>query len=215
MGNEAESGSAEAPEGGRHPSRGGSEPTPLQGRAKFLENWSWASVTQINAGLCERGRAQRGANQESYASVAQEWEERRVTELTLLDTFQFLRSCHRRAPFLFYNGNTFAEIGRALATVLFRDLPFPRRKEATSLVAHYITGVLEQELMVSALDSLAESADFQKGDRVKTLKGSTRGVVVEIRADGKVSWRADGSKSELLSLPEGLLHDTSNSEGTE
>jgi hypothetical protein len=33
-------------------------------------------------------------------------------QLTLLETFQFLKSCHRRAPFLFFNGNTFAEIGR-------------------------------------------------------------------------------------------------------
>src|SRR5438132_3818063 len=116
--------SAETPDGGGHPERGRGEPAPLQSRAHFLENWSWSSVTQINGGLCERGRAQRGVNTETHTAVAEEWEKRRASELTLLETLQFLKSCHRRAPFLFFNGNTFGEIGRALATALFSDLPF-------------------------------------------------------------------------------------------
>jgi len=29
------------------------------------------------------------------------------------ETFDRLRAFHRKAPFLFFNGNTFAEIGRA------------------------------------------------------------------------------------------------------
>lgn len=97
--------------------------------------------------------------------------------MSLLETFQFLKSCHRRAPFLFFNGNTFAEIGRALATALFADLKFHRRKEASSAVAHFITGVLEEEMMLAMIESLFETASFQPGDRVKTLRGSTRGVI--------------------------------------
>jgi len=45
----------------------------------------------------------------------------RLDLLEQFQTFQFLRSCHRRAPFLFFNGNTFAEIGRALARALFSE----------------------------------------------------------------------------------------------
>ena len=101
MDDETASGPAEASEGGRHPRRGRGQPAPLQSRAKFLENWNWSSVTQINGGLCERGRAQRGINTETHAAVAEEWEKRRTSEITLLDTFRFLKSCHRRAPFLF------------------------------------------------------------------------------------------------------------------
>jgi hypothetical protein len=127
--------------------------------------------------------------------------------LTLLETFQFLRSCHRRAPFLFFNGNTFAEIGRALANALFSDLPFHRRKEASSAVAHYITGVLDGDLMISAVENLWESASFVSGDRVKTLRGSTHGVVLRCLEDGRVAWRPDGTQSELLALPESLLRE--------
>jgi len=128
-----------------------------------------------------------------------------VVELTLLETFQFLKSCHRRAPFLFFNGNTFAEIGRALANALLSDLPLVRRKEASSAVAHFITGVLDQDLMVAAIDSLWKAASFAPGDRVKTLRGTTHGVVLRLADDGRVVWRQDGGSAELVALPEGLL----------
>jgi len=198
---------AGAPDGSGHSGRGRSEPAPLQSRAKFLQNWDWSSVTQINGGLCERGRAQRGINPETHAAAAQEWEKRRTSELTLLETFQFLQSCHRRAPFLFYNGNTFAEIGRALATALFHELSFHRRKEVSSAAAHFITGVLDRESMVSIVESLCEAAEFKPGDHVKTLRGSTRGVILKILGDGRIVWQPDGRKSELTALPESLLRE--------
>jgi hypothetical protein len=190
---------------GGHSGRSRSEPAPLQSRAKFLQNWDWPSVTQINGGLCERGRARRGINSETHSAVAEEWEKRRVSELTLLATFQFLQSCHRRAPFLFFNGNTFAEIGRALATALFHNLPFHRRKEVSSAAAHFITGVLDLKSMTEIVESLCESAEFKTGDRVKTLRGSTCGVIVKVLDDGRIVWQPDGRESKLTALPEGLL----------
>jgi hypothetical protein len=207
MNDEAASGSAGASDAGGHSRGGEGESTPLQGRAKFLKNWSWASVTQINAGLCERGGAQRGINSETHQALAEEWEAKRRAELTLLDTFRFLKSCHRRAPFLFYNGNTFAEIGRGLSTALFSSLPTTRKKEAASLVAHFITGVLDEELMIEGVNALSRSVSFKAGDRVKTMRGSLRGTVVRVLEDGRLAWKRNGGGSELLSLPEGLLPD--------
>lgn len=207
MSDETATGPAEAPDGGGHPRGSQGESAPLQSRAKFLENWNWTSVTQINGGLCERGHAQRGINSETHAAVAAEWEQRRVATLTLLEALQFLKSCHRRSPFLFFNGNTFAEIGRALAIALFSDLPFHRRKETASAVAHFITGVLSEELMVQSVESLSRSSDLNPGDRVKTLRGATRGVIVRKLDDGRLLWRADDSGAELISLPESLIPD--------
>jgi len=207
MSDETAIGSAGATDGGGRSGRSRSQPAPLQSRAKFLQNWDWSSVAQINGGLCERGRAQRGVNSETHAAVAKEWEKRRASELTLLETFQFLKSCHRRAPFLFFNGNTFAEIGRALATALFSDLAFHRRKEASSSVAHFITGVLDQELMIEAIDTLSQIADWKTGDRVKTLRGSLRGKILRVLKDGRIVWQPDGTKSELTALPESLCID--------
>jgi hypothetical protein len=53
--------------------------------------------------------------------------------------------------------------------------------------------------------ALAELADFNPGDRVRTLKGSLRGTVKKILPDGRIAWKPDRSNSELLALPESLL----------
>ena len=71
--------------------------------------------------------------------------------------------------------------------------------------AHYIAGVLDREAAFSGLVNLLEAADFQPGDRVRTMKGSLRGTVVRVQNDGKIVWQPDGDKPELTSLPESLL----------
>jgi len=73
-----------------------------------------------------------------------------------------------------------------------------------SAVAHYIAGVLDRESMVDIVEALSEAADFQPGDAVKTLRGSTRGVIVRLLPDGRVAWCPDGSQNELVTLPESL-----------
>ncbi|MGA2244184.1 MAG: hypothetical protein ABSH48_04205 [Verrucomicrobiota bacterium] len=207
MSDETATGSAGATDGGGHSRRSDSEPTPLQSRANFLQNWDWLSVTQINGGLCERSRSERGINPEAHAAVAEDWQKQRAASLTLLEILQFLKSCHRRAPLLFYNGNTFAEIGRALANALFSDLSLHRRKEASSAVAHFITGVLDEQLMIQALESLSQTVVWKPGDRVKTLRGSLHGVVVEVFDDGRVVWRPEDTENELTAMADNLCLD--------
>jgi hypothetical protein len=59
--------------------------------------------------------------------------------------------------------------------------------------------------MVEIVDGLCESADFKPGDRVKTLRGSTQGVILRLLKDGRVVWKPDKSAAELIALPESLL----------
>jgi hypothetical protein len=208
MSDEAEIGSAGTPHGGRHSPGGGGISSPLQTRAQFLKNWDWDAVISINRGACERGRAQHGINSETQAACAADWEILRQQTLTLIETFDQLRSFHRRAPFLFFNGNTFATIGRELSFALFSDLVPGRKREVGSAVAHYIAGVLPRESMVEIVETLSETAELKPGDRVKTLRGSTRGAIVAKLDDGRLVWRADGSGAELTSLPESLIPDS-------
>ncbi len=205
MTDEAETRPAGAPDRPGHSGGGAGEQSPLQARAQFLKNRSWDLVTSLNQGACARGSAQHGQNSESHAAVAADWEVKRQQVLSLDETIEFLRQCHRRAPFLFFNGNTFADVGRALVDLVFAELPTGRRREVMSAVAHYIAGVLDRDAMVEIVESLCQSAEFQAGDRVKTLRGSTGGVILRVLPDGRVSWRPDGSNSELIALPESLL----------
>lgn len=127
--------------------------------------------------------------------------------MTLAATFDRLRGFQRKAPFRFFNGNTFASIGRELSLALFSDLVPGRKREVGSAAAHYIAGVLDREAMVGIVESLCETADWQPGDRVKTLRGSLRGVIVRMLEGGRVVWRPDGTESELMALPESLCSD--------
>lgn len=205
MTDEAARGSAQKADAGDAQGERDDEHSPLQARAAFIHNWDWQSIIGLNRAACERGRAQHGYNQETHEKVRRQWEETREQALTLLETLDFLFRCHKAAPFLFFNGNTFAEIARRFVDVLFADLSRGRRREADSLAAHYVAGVLDRDSMVSGITSLLESAEFKPGDRVKTLKGSLRGRVRGILKDGRVAWQPDAGETELTALPESLL----------
>jgi len=202
--NETPAGSSQAPDDGRRDRRGEGDGSPFQTRAAFLQNWNWESVIRINRGACERGGAQHGIGSEAGRACEESWQLEYGQESTLLEALHELRSYHRRAPFLFFNGNTFSAIARQLAEALFHELPATRRREVISAVAHYVAGVLDRESMISMVDSLCESASFCPGDQVQTLRGSTSGIVVRILEDGRVAWRSDYGSLELIGLPESL-----------
>src|SRR5436190_21845145 len=142
MENETPIGPAGASDGRGHPGGSLGEQSPLQARAPFLKNRSWDLVVSLNRGACARGGAQHGQNSESYAALEAEWRQRQAEVSTLEEVIEFLRSCHRRAPFLFFNGNTFADVGRTVVDFVFADLPTIRRRELMSAIAHHIAGVL-------------------------------------------------------------------------
>jgi hypothetical protein len=206
MSDEAKIGPAGATDGRGYSGGGSGEQSPLQARAAFLKNRSWELVVGLNRGACARGSAQHGFNRETQETCRREWEEKQREVLSLEATIEFLRQCHRRAPFLFFNGNTFADVARQITAALFAELPTTRRREVMSAVAHYIAGVLDRESMAQIVNELSEAADFRPGDRVKTLRGSMSGTIVRMHPDGRVVWRAD-SGAELTALPESLLRE--------
>lgn len=104
-----------------------------------------------------------------------------------------MRSCHREQPFLQFNGNVFAELGRRLLDALFADVSPHRRREITSAVAHYIAGVLEEGPMVSIVEGMAQRFAFQVGDAVRSLRGTFQGTVVAIEGDVVQLKTASGS----------------------
>src|SRR2546425_10496352 len=112
MSDEVEIGSAGATDRPGHPGGSSGEQSPLQTRAQFLKNRSWDLVVGLNRGACARGGAEHGFNSETQAACASEWDQKRRQVLSLGETIEFLRLNHRRAPVLFFNGNTFADVGR-------------------------------------------------------------------------------------------------------
>lgn len=204
MNDEAQAGSAQTPDGGGRRRGSPSDGSPFQSRAPFLQVWDWQSVVRINRGACERGSAQHGIGPETGPACEESWKRDQHQETSLIEVLDLLRGYHRKAPFLFFNGNTFAAMARQLAEALFRELPVVRRREVISAFAHYVAGVLDRDSMMDAVSSLCAVADLAPGDRVQTLRGTTRGTIVRVLEDGRVVWKPEGVDTELTGLPESL-----------
>jgi hypothetical protein len=58
------------------------------------------------------------------------------------------------------------------------------------------------------IESLCRTAELKPGDRVKTLRGTTRGTVIRLLEDGRILWKVDASGTDLIALPESLIFET-------
>lgn len=94
-----------------------------------------------------------------------------------------------------------------MTLAVFDELPPTRKREASSVVAHYIAGVLGREEMAEIVEGLWQSATLSPGDRVRTLRGSLHGVITRVLEDGRVAWKADGGSMALLAQPESLTRE--------
>ncbi|MFM2295440.1 MAG: hypothetical protein RLZZ350_1853 [Verrucomicrobiota bacterium] len=173
--------------------------------APLLKNWSWELVVSLNQGACKRGGAQHGFNRETIVSTASQWADTHQQSLSFHELAEFLQQCHRNNPFLFLNEHTFAEIGRQAAISHFAKIPKGKRQEIAGTLSDYILGLLERDAVEEIIASLESEVELRAGDRVKTLRGSLAGVVREVLADGRVTWQPDGSDSELISPPGGVI----------
>lgn len=124
-------------------------------KQRWLQDWPWETVVAINAGLCKEKKALHKPTSDGYKPARQLWEDSRTRELTLRETLDICRECHRLAPFCFYNGNTFVAIGRTMIQDLLRSLPPVKAHSFRSVVGHYIAGTAGADELRKALDELS------------------------------------------------------------
>jgi hypothetical protein len=120
----------------------------------WLKDWPWQTVVTINAGLCKEKSALHKPTSDGYEPAKKLWEESRRGELTLRETLDLCRHCHKLAPFCFYNGNTFAAIGRTIIQDLLRKMPPLQAHSFRSVVGHYIAGTIGKGELNKALKDL-------------------------------------------------------------
>jgi hypothetical protein len=113
-------------------------------------------VVAINAGLCKEKHALHQPTSDGYEPARKLWEESRARELTLRETLDICRRCHKLAPFCFYNGNTFAAIGRTLIQALLLKMPPVKAHSFRSVVGHYIAGTIGSDELNKALKGLED-----------------------------------------------------------
>jgi hypothetical protein len=120
----------------------------------WLEAWPWDTVVTINAGLCKEKNALHKPTSDGYKLAKSLWEESRCRQLSLRETLEVCRHCHRLSPFCFYNGNTFAAIGRIIVQDILRDMSPVKAHAFRSVVGHYIAGTAGEEELDQALAEL-------------------------------------------------------------
>ena len=120
----------------------------------WLKDWPWQTVVVINAGLCKEKKALHKPTSDGYDPAQNLWEKSRARELTLRETLDVCRQCHRLAPFCFYNGNTFAAIGRIIIQDMLRKMPPMEAHSFRSVVGHYIAGTIGVKELNTALKNL-------------------------------------------------------------
>jgi hypothetical protein len=119
---------------------------------RWLRDWPWETVVVINAGLCREKKALHKPTSDGYRPAQKLWESSRTRALTLRETLDICRQCHKLAPFCFYNGNTFVAIGRTLIQDLLRKLSPVEAQAFRSVVGHYIAGTKGADELSRALD---------------------------------------------------------------
>jgi len=121
-------------------------------KRRWLKDWPWETVAVINAGLCKERHALHKPTSNGYLPARKLWESACARELTLRETLDICRECHKLAPFCFYNGNTFVAIGRTLIQDLLRKMPPVKAQAFRGVVGHYIAGTTGEDELSRALD---------------------------------------------------------------
>jgi hypothetical protein len=82
-----------------------------------------------------------------------------------------------------------------------------RRKQIASLAAHFVAGLpdVDEKVLKSGLEELAQIDQFQVGDRVATLKKTLTGKIVRLNDDGTVVWKCDQTGSVMTATPQSLI----------
>jgi hypothetical protein len=109
----------------------------------WLAPFDWDIVTAQNAVLCAAKNALHKPTSDGHDETKALWDSRHQQSMTLEEAADLCRRCHRKAPFCFYNGNTFASIIRLVIKKI--DLPEERKAVARSLAGHIVAGVATPE----------------------------------------------------------------------
>jgi hypothetical protein len=120
----------------------------------WLKDWPWETVVTINAGLCREKKALHKPTSDGYTPARKLWESACPRDLTLHETLDVCRRCHQLAPFCFYNGNTFAAIGRTMIQGILEKLPPLQAQALRSVVGHYIAGTAGADELLKVLKDL-------------------------------------------------------------
>lgn len=181
----------------RDPRGGAGGPASLPAQAPVLKNRGWGLVVGLNRRRGAGVGAQHGEDTESREADKSECLRQQSGIVSLDEVIEFLRRFQRRAPFGFFNGNTFADFGSSIVNLIFAGLPVNWRRELRSTGAHRGAGVLDRRGIFAILENIGAATSLQAGHTVKTQGDAWQRKILQILEAGKAMWQADGTEAEF------------------
>ena len=111
----------------------------------LLSAISWEDVYVLNQFLCSSKRHQFGLTSEGYAPAKALWDAKRHLVYTIAEMADLCLECHRLAPFLFLNGNTFVAIARDAIAPQLTGLTTAQQVAIRAGVGHFIAGTIRSD----------------------------------------------------------------------
>lgn len=111
-------------------------------------------IVSTNEVLCKKSGYQHGTTSEGYEPAKEIF---RIAAdepaLDMVEVTEIFRQLHKTAPFLFLNGNTFADVGKTILSFAYTT----HSPEIRSVVGHHIAGkeILSKEDLAKAFEDEA------------------------------------------------------------
>ncbi len=131
-------------------------------RRPWLKNRPWDVIVFLNEDLCRKGNAQHGKTSDGYEKTKVFWEAEFAKEMDIRDAIDVCLKCHRSAPFLNFNGNTFAAVARQFCQSAVEELDRAQQKAFISTVGHYVAGITSASELENALRSVSIALEKSK-----------------------------------------------------
>jgi hypothetical protein len=116
-----------------------------------LAHIPWDDVETLNQFICGSTGYQIGRTSDGYEPAKEAWEQGKGHALTIEEASALCRHCHRLAPFLFLNGNTFVAVARDALMPKFSHLSYTQQAIARGAIGHFIAGTIGPDEMKNAL----------------------------------------------------------------
>ena len=120
-------------------------------QSSLLHDVAWEDVEVLNQFLCASKSFQIGRTSDGYTAAKSAWTEGRNRVSTIQEEADLCRECHRLAPLLFLNDNTFVAVARNALAPQLVHLPLVRQAAARGAIGHYIAGTIRLDELNAAL----------------------------------------------------------------